>query len=67
MDKALLDRLASLPRTRTARALLARALEQLDARHELGRKVARSMAEISRARASSTTASISASRARSTF
>jgi len=41
MDSALLDRLASLARTRTARALLARALEQLDERHELGRKIAR--------------------------
>ena len=41
MDSALLDRVASSARTRTARALLARALEQLDDRHELGRKIAR--------------------------
>lgn len=41
MDSALLDRVASSARTRTARALLARALEQLDERHELGRKIAR--------------------------
>lgn len=41
MDSALLDRLASVARTRTARALLARVLEQLDARHDLGRKIAR--------------------------
>lgn len=41
MDSALFDRLASLARTRTERARLARALEQLDERHELGRKVAR--------------------------
>ena len=41
MDSALLDRLAPLARTRTARALLARALEQLDERHKLGRKIAR--------------------------
>ena len=41
MDSALLDRVVSLARTRTARALLARALERLDERHELGRKVAR--------------------------
>jgi hypothetical protein len=40
MDSALRDRVASLARTRAARALLARALEELDERHELGRKVA---------------------------
>jgi hypothetical protein len=41
MDSALLDRVVSLARTRTSRALLARVLEQLDERHELGRMVAR--------------------------
>jgi hypothetical protein len=41
MDSALLDRLASPARTRAERALLSRALEQLDERHQLGRKIAR--------------------------
>jgi len=41
MDSALLDSLASLARTRTERALLLRALEQLDERHQLGRKITR--------------------------
>jgi len=41
MDSALLDSLASLARTRTERALLLRALEQLDERHQLERKITR--------------------------
>lgn len=41
MDSAVLDRLASRARTRAERALLARSLERLDERHELGRKIAR--------------------------
>lgn len=41
MNSALLDRLVSLARTRAERALLARALEHVDERHEVGRKVAR--------------------------
>ena len=41
MEKALLDRLVSQTRTRADRALLARALAQLDERYALGRKIAR--------------------------
>ena len=41
MDSALLDRLVSPAPTRTQRELLVRALELLDERHQLGRKVAR--------------------------
>lgn len=41
MDNALLDRLVSPARTRSERALLARAIEQLDERHELGNKIER--------------------------
>lgn len=40
MDKALLDRLVSPARTRTERALLVRAIKQLDEHHELGRTMA---------------------------
>ncbi len=43
MDNALIDHLVSLARTRTERALLARAIRQLDERHELGRKIAREL------------------------
>jgi hypothetical protein len=41
METALLDRLLSRARTRAGRALLARAIEQLDARHDLAGKLAR--------------------------
>jgi hypothetical protein len=41
MDSALLDRLVSRARTPAERVRLARAIEQLDERYELGRKVAR--------------------------
>jgi len=41
MDAALRDRLASLARTRAERALIARAIDELDERHELSRKIAR--------------------------
>lgn len=41
MDSELLDRLASQVRTPTERALLRRAVAELDERHELGAKIAR--------------------------
>ena len=41
MDNALIDRLVSPARTRTERAVLARAIQQLDERHGLGHKIAR--------------------------
>ncbi len=41
MDNALLDRFVSPARSRSERALLARAIEQLDERHELGNKIKR--------------------------
>lgn len=41
MDTALRDRLASSARTRAERALLARAIERLDERHDLSHKTAR--------------------------
>ncbi len=41
MDSAVLDRLVSLARTPSDRALLTRTFERLDDRYELGRKIAR--------------------------
>lgn len=41
MDSAFRDRLVSSARTRAERALLARAIEQLDERHDISRKIAR--------------------------
>lgn len=41
MDKADVDRLASSARTPAERTLLSRAIQELDERHDLGRKIAR--------------------------